>query len=67
MQLYRIYLVDSSQRITGLPIEMTLPDDVAAVEKALLLEGAYSIEIWQRERLVTRIGSLRTAGSASTR
>lgn len=61
MKHYRLYLLDGEDRIIAVSIELTAPDDAAAIEAAYGARGAaHAVEIWNGKR---RVGSI--SGSVS--
>jgi len=59
MTEYRLFRLDATSRIMGPAIELDLPDDDAAIAKAVEIDHAHTIEIWSRARLVSRVNPTR--------
>jgi hypothetical protein len=57
---YRIYCVDDQNRIVSRH-DAVVADDLAALEKAKELCEKYEVEVWERERFVTRVAKDGTA------
>lgn len=52
---YRIYVLDNRlQIIEG--HNFAAPDDITALDKGMSLSAANPVEIWEKHRLVARIG-----------
>jgi hypothetical protein len=61
MKHYRLYLLDGEDRIIAVSIEITAPNDAAAIAAACSARGdAHAVEIWNGKR---RVGSI--SGSVS--
>ena len=52
---YRLFRLDSSNRIIGPAIVVTEPDDDAAITKAIEIDHADVIEVWCGPRFVSRV------------
>jgi hypothetical protein len=56
MKHYRLYLLDGEGRIIAISLEITAPNDAAAIEAAYDARGdAHAVEIWNGKR---RVGSI---------
>lgn len=61
MPEYHIYCVDDGNHIVSRH-DVSVEDDLAALEKAKELCEKYEVEVWEQTRLVTRVA---TDGTAS--
>ena len=67
MARYRIYVLDSDDRVANL-VEREMEDDAAAMNAAELLRGDFSAaEVWREGDLVTRTGASFTPFHTSSR
>ena len=55
MNHYRIYVFNSLNHIQK-RYELAAPDDVSALERAKPLASKAVIEIWERARMIARVG-----------
>jgi hypothetical protein len=55
MPEYRLYRLKENGRLLGPSIEIDVPDDAAAIAKAIEIDHAYIIEVWCGARLVSRV------------
>ncbi len=61
MPEYRLYCLDGANRITRAE-QIVAPNDEQAIEAARMMELPVKCELWQRDRLVARIGALAGRG-----
>jgi len=55
MPKYRIFTVGHDQHFVGVPEIVECVDDNEAVDKAMQLMNGLDVEIWDHERMVTRL------------
>ena len=55
MPKYRIFTVGHDQHFVGVPKIVECVDDNEAVDKAMQLMNGLDVEIWDHERMVTRL------------
>jgi hypothetical protein len=55
MSEYRLYRLNEVSRLLGPAIEIDVPDDAAAIARAVEIDHAYIIEVWSGARLVSRV------------
>lgn len=62
MPEYCLYRLNEDGRLLGPSIEIKVPDDAAAIAKAIAVDHAYLIEVWCGNRLVSRVDPSATSG-----
>jgi hypothetical protein len=55
MPSYRMFLMGHGRRIVGPPTDFDAATDDEAVGQARQLLDGHDIEVWQRERFITRL------------
>ena len=55
MKQYRLYRIQSTNRVGGPPDIVECPDDAEAVHQASQIIDGQTVEIWESARLVARL------------
>jgi hypothetical protein len=55
MPEYRLYRLSETGRLMAPAVGIDVPNDAAAIAKAIEIDHAYVIEVWAGSRLVSRV------------